>query len=149
MTIWRMRIAFWMTKATNTHSACVMFLSSPLQQWLHATVSVLRHMYSARLVPCYRRPSAAFRRSAQLQCCKDPRVKIRKLKFLQSHFNWNWLHTTCFGNVYFPCSGWNSSPSTSLNFTHFFFYNTRDFRLPPRCKWGLSSSGMLRSYLVM
>jgi hypothetical protein len=42
MKIWRMRIACWMTKATNTHSDCVIFIVAfPLQQWLHERVSVL------------------------------------------------------------------------------------------------------------
>jgi hypothetical protein len=42
MTIWRMRIACWTRKATNTHSEYVMLMALPLQQWLHERVSVLR-----------------------------------------------------------------------------------------------------------
>ena len=29
------RIAFWITKATNTHSEYVVLIGVPLQQWLH------------------------------------------------------------------------------------------------------------------
>jgi hypothetical protein len=32
MTVWRMRIACWITKATNTHSECVTLIAFPLQQ---------------------------------------------------------------------------------------------------------------------
>jgi len=34
MTLWRMRIACWITKVTNTHSQYVMLIVLPLQQWL-------------------------------------------------------------------------------------------------------------------
>jgi len=32
MTIWRMSFTCWITKATDTHSACVVFFAFPLQQ---------------------------------------------------------------------------------------------------------------------
>jgi hypothetical protein len=32
-TIWRMRIAWWIPKATNTHSQYVILIDFPLQQW--------------------------------------------------------------------------------------------------------------------
>jgi hypothetical protein len=35
MTIWRMRTAFWIPKATNTHSEYVTRISFPLQPWFH------------------------------------------------------------------------------------------------------------------
>jgi len=34
MTMWLMRIACWITKATNTHSQYVILIAFPLQQWL-------------------------------------------------------------------------------------------------------------------
>jgi hypothetical protein len=34
ITIWRMRIACWIPKATNTHSEFVMVIAFALQQWL-------------------------------------------------------------------------------------------------------------------
>jgi len=43
MTIWRMRIACWMTNATNTHSRYVITIAFPLQQWLHERASLLRY----------------------------------------------------------------------------------------------------------
>jgi len=50
VTIWRIRIACWIPKATNTHSGCVILIDAPLQKWLHESASVLRDMYIACLV---------------------------------------------------------------------------------------------------
>ena len=41
MTVWRMRIACWIPKATNTHSQYVILIAFPLQQWLHERASML------------------------------------------------------------------------------------------------------------
>ena len=41
MTLWRMRIACRIAKATNTHSEYVIIIAFPLQQWLHERASVL------------------------------------------------------------------------------------------------------------
>ena len=41
MTIWRMRIACWIPKATNTHSEHVILIAFPLQQWLRERASML------------------------------------------------------------------------------------------------------------
>jgi hypothetical protein len=35
ITIWRLRVACWIPKATNTHSQYVILTAFPLQQWLH------------------------------------------------------------------------------------------------------------------
>ena len=40
MTIQRMRIACWVTEATNTHSEYVKIIAFPLQQWLHERLSI-------------------------------------------------------------------------------------------------------------
>ena len=50
MTVWRMRIAYLIPKATNTHSEYVIFLVFPLQQWLRERASMLRCTYIACLV---------------------------------------------------------------------------------------------------
>jgi len=50
MTMWRMRIAYWIHKATNTHSEYVIRIAFPLQQWLQERASVLRYTYIACLV---------------------------------------------------------------------------------------------------
>ena len=47
MAIWHMRIACWITKATNTHSQYVTLIAFPLQQWLQERASVLGYTYSA------------------------------------------------------------------------------------------------------
>ena len=47
MTVWRMRIACWIRKATNTHSGYVIIFAFPLQQWLHERP----HRYFTRTLP--------------------------------------------------------------------------------------------------
>jgi hypothetical protein len=50
MTQWRMRIACWIPKATNTHSEYEILIAVILQQWLHERDTMLRHTYTACLV---------------------------------------------------------------------------------------------------
>ena len=50
MTIWCMRIACWIPKATDTHSEYVMLIVFPLQQWLYEHVPSLRYTYIDCLV---------------------------------------------------------------------------------------------------
>ena len=50
MIVWRMRIACWITKATDTHSEYVILNSFPLQQRLHELASMLLYTYIACLV---------------------------------------------------------------------------------------------------
>jgi hypothetical protein len=45
MTIWRMRIACWIPKATNTYSEYAILVAFPLQQLLHERTSVLPYSY--------------------------------------------------------------------------------------------------------
>ena len=48
MKTWRMRIACWIPKTTDTHSEYVIFIVFPRQQLLHERASCLRHTY----IPC-------------------------------------------------------------------------------------------------
>jgi len=43
MTIWRMRFAWWITKATDTYSEYVILNTFPLEQWLQERTSLLRY----------------------------------------------------------------------------------------------------------
>jgi len=47
MTIWRMRVACWITKVTHTYtcSEYVIITAFPLQQWLDECASLLRFTY--------------------------------------------------------------------------------------------------------
>jgi len=45
MTVWRMRTACSIPKATNTHSEHVIVTAFPRQQWLHERASMLRYTY--------------------------------------------------------------------------------------------------------
>jgi hypothetical protein len=49
-TIWRVRIACWIPKATITDWVYLIFIVCPLQKWLHERASVLRCMHIACLV---------------------------------------------------------------------------------------------------
>jgi len=59
MTIWRMRIACWITRVTNTHSQYVTLIAFPLQNWLHERASMLRYTvhclsrYSVARLGCF------------------------------------------------------------------------------------------------
>jgi hypothetical protein len=46
----RMRVACWITKATNTHSDCLIVIAFPRQQRLRERASILCYMYIACLV---------------------------------------------------------------------------------------------------
>jgi hypothetical protein len=50
MTMWRLCIAFWLPKSTNTHPEYVILAAFPLQRWLHRRPSMLRHTYIACLI---------------------------------------------------------------------------------------------------
>jgi len=50
MTIWRMRIACWILKATNTNLECIIIIAFPLQQWLHERPKLLR--YTRTYIAC-------------------------------------------------------------------------------------------------
>jgi len=49
ITIWRMRIVCWITKATGIHSEYGIPIAFLLQQWLHKRDSMLRHTYTVCL----------------------------------------------------------------------------------------------------
>jgi hypothetical protein len=53
LTIWRVRIACWILKATYTHTEYAILSAFPPQQWLHERVSVLRYMYIVGLIETY------------------------------------------------------------------------------------------------
>ena len=49
-TIWCMRLACWMTKATKTRPEYIILIAFPLQQWVHERAWMLRYTYIACLV---------------------------------------------------------------------------------------------------
>jgi hypothetical protein len=50
MTIWRMRLACCITKATNTRSEYVILIAFPQEQWSYERASILRYTYVACLL---------------------------------------------------------------------------------------------------
>ena len=53
MTVWRMRNACWIPKATNTHIGYVILIAFLLQQWLCERASMLHYTHFACLVNIY------------------------------------------------------------------------------------------------
>jgi len=43
MTIWRMRISCWITKATNTHSEYLILIILPCQKWLQENALMIHY----------------------------------------------------------------------------------------------------------
>ena len=50
MTIWRMRIACWVTNATNRHSEHVILIAFLLQQWLRERATMIRYTFIVCLI---------------------------------------------------------------------------------------------------
>ena len=50
MAIWRMRVAYWISKATDTHSEYIVLIAFPLQQWMHELATMLCYTRSVRKV---------------------------------------------------------------------------------------------------
>jgi hypothetical protein len=50
MTIWRMRNASWITRATDTHSECVILIAFPLQIWTYQNATIFRFTYISSLI---------------------------------------------------------------------------------------------------
>jgi len=61
MTIWRMHIACWVTKATDTHSEYVILISFPLQLWFHERASMLSFTYIVSHVLSNQRKTVGYR----------------------------------------------------------------------------------------
>ena len=55
MTIWRVRVACWITNATNTQY--VILSVFPLQQWLRERAPMLHYTYIASLVSIFQNDS--------------------------------------------------------------------------------------------
>jgi len=50
VTIWRMRVACWISNTIDTHSEYVILIAFPLQQWLRESATLLNYSYLACLV---------------------------------------------------------------------------------------------------
>jgi hypothetical protein len=71
MKIWRMRIACWITNATNTDSECVVLIVFPLQHWLHVLAGMLSHTYFSQTFLVYlfiRFAAISYRRFIAIHC---------------------------------------------------------------------------------
>jgi hypothetical protein len=74
MTIRRMHIACWITKATDIHSEYVICIAFPLQEWLHEHTSMLCYMYISFLV------------------CPNYKCHSDRSKCITKTLTWCWTH---------------------------------------------------------
>jgi hypothetical protein len=84
--IWRMRIACWITKATDTHSECIILIAFPWQQWLRERSSVLRYTYIACLIVDVKSVMVPLLRCVALQRLFVPSCGRRPLFILSKWF---------------------------------------------------------------
>ena len=97
MTTWLMRTACWITKATDTHSECVIFIAFVLQQWLLERASMLRCTYIACLVIFnVSHPRCVYKLVRGVSLVKQHNLVIKMLYSISE--------TTCFGQK-LPSSG--------------------------------------------
>jgi hypothetical protein len=66
-----MRFACWITKATDTHSECVILIAFAQSKWLRELVSMLLHTYIPFLFNCCKEMTSrwALRRTSSLTRC--------------------------------------------------------------------------------
>ena len=57
ITIFLMRLACWISKATDIHSEYVLIIVFHLQKWFRERVSILRYAYTASLFPILSNPT--------------------------------------------------------------------------------------------
>jgi hypothetical protein len=85
MTTWRMRIACWITKTTNTHSEYIILIPFPLQR-LHERPSMLRYTHIACIVERCQRSSQNSNNTStilnQMECCTFP-VQLHNVSKIQ------------------------------------------------------------------
>ena len=96
MMIERMRIACWITKATDIHSQYVILVACPLQRWLHERASVLLYRYMACLVQ-----NDKFHQSALYSKCYSAQLNSLDIFHHKPpiRLNSRWAETKGRGNI--------------------------------------------------
>jgi len=144
VTIWRMRIACQIPKATNTHSQYAILIAFPLQQWLHERASVLRYTYSTVPVLLKSKMLHNFMHlhasSRIWDCISKPNLFIRYFKAIpavQCNLNSSFTNTT-FSHltytriqffVYCYMFRWNSAISRQSIHQYFKFQKMQSIRI--------------------
>jgi hypothetical protein len=78
-TIWRMRIACCVTKATNTRSEYITLIAFPLQQWLHESAPMLGYTYIVSNCLLWCRVKQVNQEHGQVMKCIDQDLSITEL----------------------------------------------------------------------
>jgi len=97
ITIWRMRIACWMPKATDTHSEYWMLIAYPLQQWLQSRSSMSRCSYVHKILSiCFLQLCATRWRTSKalnMEACCNIVTSIKLREFVGTICNsWVVMH---------------------------------------------------------
>jgi len=64
--IWRMAVACWIPKATNTHLGYVIRIAFPLRYWLHENASILHYTHTVCPVNFMPHPTVPFVTTSQI-----------------------------------------------------------------------------------
>jgi hypothetical protein len=145
MTIWRMRIACWVPKATNTHSEHVILIAFPPQQWLHEHPSMLRYMYST--LPVWygkvRSWPVLMYVSLQYHFTSSPRLSTQPptpFQFLQLKYKYSCQCVVSFkqrlyySTAFYPISYFElQSLQYSGNYMYQLFYVKVNYIMPAEC----------------
>jgi hypothetical protein len=100
MTIWRMRIACWITTSTDIHSEYVTLTAFPLQQWLYELVSVLCYTYISCLFTFHIHRSC-FVRSSYCKIFSNPFLDhFPTLRSSNVHLHNSFSNTTNYDDRY-------------------------------------------------
>jgi hypothetical protein len=102
-TIWRMRVAWWIPKATDTHSEYLIRIAFPLQQWLGECGSLLRAMWiivTCNVGHCYMQCGSLLRAMWVIVTCNVGYCYVQ----CGSLFRAMWVIVTCnVGHCYVQC----------------------------------------------
>jgi hypothetical protein len=95
MKIWRMRIACWIPKATNTHSKYVILTAFQLQQWLHERASMLRYISIAYLIFVMLAYSRSVNSGGRVEICQiGPRLIYDRIWYIYIYLHFVYAFAT-------------------------------------------------------
>ena len=112
MTIWRMRIACWISTATNRHLQDILLVAFPLKQWLHERAPMLCYTYIACIV--FYSMYAATQYITISNVCRLSNITI-----YSELISWSSpVHATCLVSITFILRLMHSQPAVPYTHTH-------------------------------
>jgi hypothetical protein len=92
ITIWRMRIACWVPKVTNTNSEYVILIAILLQQWMHYVTLYMHYLSCLQYCPRVALVSFIFVTSRYLRCLIRISLTPCYTKFPKNSCTYVWLY---------------------------------------------------------